>query len=43
MVGVFTYLAGFVLSDLVLSVLFAGFALAIGAAGLGDVDLGEWS
>jgi hypothetical protein len=35
------YLAGFVLGDFVLSVLFAGFALAVGAAGLGDVDLGN--
>jgi hypothetical protein len=37
------YLAGFVLGDFVLSVLFAGFALAVGAAGLGDVDLGGMS
>lgn len=35
------YLAGFVLCDLVLSVLFAILALAVGAACLGNVDLYE--
>ena len=35
-----SYFAGLVLCDLVLSVLFAGLALAIGAASLGNVDLG---
>ena len=35
-----TYFAGFVLCDFVLGVLFALFALAVGAAGFGDVDLG---
>jgi hypothetical protein len=34
-----SYFAGLVLCDLVLSVLFAGLALAIGAAGFGNVDL----
>ena len=33
------YLASFVLGDLVLSVLLAGLALAVGAASLGNVDL----
>ena len=33
--------AGFILSDFVLSVLFAGLAFAVGAAGFGDVDLEE--
>ena len=33
------YLSGFVLSDLVLGVLSAVFALAVGASGLWDVDL----
>lgn len=35
------YLAGLVLSDLVLSVLLAARALAVGAASLWDVDLRE--
>jgi hypothetical protein len=34
-----TYLAGFVLSNLVLSVLFAGLALAVSATSLRNVDL----
>ena len=34
-----SYLPGLVLGDFVLGVLLAVFALAIGAAGLGDVDL----
>lgn len=33
------YLAGFVLGDFVLRVLFALFAFAVGAAGFGDLDL----
>ncbi len=33
------YLSGLVLRDLVLGVLFAGLALAVGAASLGNVDL----
>lgn len=37
--GTVTYFSGLVLGDLVLSVLFAGLALAVGAAGLGNVDL----
>lgn len=36
------YFAGFVLRDLVVGVLFAVLALAIGAASLGDVHLREW-
>lgn len=36
-----TYFAGFVLSNLVLSVLLAVLALAIGTAGFGYVDLGR--
>ena len=37
--GGVAYLAGFVLCDFVLGVLFAIFALAVGAAGFGNVDL----
>ena len=33
------YLSGFVLGDLMLGVLSAVLALAVGASGLGDVDL----
>ena len=36
-----SYFAGFVLCDLVLSVLLAVSALAVGAAGFGYVDLNE--
>ena len=36
--GVVEYLAGFVLGDFVLRVLFALFAFAVGAAGFGDLD-----
>ena len=35
-----TYFAGFVLGDFVLGVFLAFFALAVGAAGFRDVDLG---
>ena len=35
------YLAGFILCDLVLSVLLAFFALAVGATGLWYVNLGD--
>lgn len=35
-----TYFAGFVLCDFVLGVFLAFFALAVGAAGFRDVDLG---
>ena len=34
-----SYLSGFILRDLVLGVLPAVLALAVGASGLGDVDL----
>lgn len=37
------YLAGFVLGDFVLGVLFALFAFAVGAAGFGDLDGGIFS
>lgn len=39
--GTRTDLSGFVLGDLVLCVLLAGLALAVGLTGLGDVDLEE--
>ena len=35
------YFAGFILCDFVLGVFLAVFALAVGAAGFGDVDLGR--
>ena len=35
------YFAGLILCDFVLGVLFAFFAFAVRAAGLGDVDLGD--
>ena len=37
----FSYLAGLVLGDLVLCMLFAGLALAVGLSGLWNVDLKE--
>jgi hypothetical protein len=40
--GLFVYLSGLVLGHLVLCVLSAVLALAVGASGLGDVDLGEF-
>jgi hypothetical protein len=40
-IGSASYFAGFVLCDLVLGVLLAVFALAVGAAGFGYVDLNE--
>lgn len=40
-IGGRSYLASLVLGDFVLSVLLAGLALAVGAAGFGNVDLGD--
>ena len=37
-----TYLAGFILRDLMLSVLFALFALAVGAAGFGNLEYDQF-